>query len=1123
MFDCRGKKFGEANLSGAPVLNFNGLVRFFKTTGLWSNALEAQSPAPADANGLKPPVPSIQHQQPQPPLPPGPQGGSAVPASVKEENRRSPIASSAVLQPASSAPHAAAAAKEGKKQKTSTSPPLPSILSTTTPRSALSQPAQVGTNGVPATTGRKTSSSQATVTAPQAAATLPVTKPTAPPLDHKTQVHPQVTTVASPNVPVVAPAPTKPFVPIAPTPTPTLPKPISTIPVPAPPIAVPVKDALSAKAQDPSRPQDAASSPASSVPSATTPAVQDFTATTSHEKEDSQPTPKDKKLDVDRDEVMVDVPSVEVGRKPSSGAESHPPPAPAAPAQRGQVAVPQRSESHPKPTSQPTVPLPFTVQPPAPKPTVSQPEPPATTLQTEPAPKPSTPVPPISAAQPTPSLTVDAKTPPPGPPKTEPQDAQAPAEPMDVDKPVADDAQKPVGSTSSTAEPKPAKQPTTPRPVESSQTQKPPQISQPPQPERAVTRVSSGAIRQKSVAEILGGSLATPRPSAAEKSGSTPRSAHGYPTTPSTSRSRSQLQKRKERERKQVSTVVFGKQPKRHDDKSVGNSKHQEPSPENDYFTPLFIEGFVQRSSWMKPLGALLNQAHKTISSSDAMLAYEDDQACKVLKRVYLLQHTNKWSLRQRERCPEPTRPPSHNDVLMQEMKWMRTDFREERKWKMAMARILANACMKWHAASPEERIALQVSAVPPPKEPVEKEVDMVEAGLVTEEAERTPELSRSDPSESGLDDELDIISPSAIFALPEDQVVFPLRQSPTSDLLLSELPLYGSPLKEPSSDMIQPDYDPDVSWRQPALPLSRYVQGDMRLVTDGQPTWQSKFLFDEESEDEDGTDKYKPGAASSTSHRDWLPPEKTGVALFNPEMKPIKDRLHASHQFRPPSEHPMPPQSFYENRVASQWTAAEDEELRNLVSQYSYNWSLISDILSPRSAFSSGAERRTAWECFERWLQLEPLSPDLAKMQYFRAYNHRIENAQRVVMQQYQTAQQLTAAKGQPPPKRRQCVPVRVEKRHNRRHINMIGAMMKVAKKREATAQKQQAQATMIAMRKANESSQQQQQRPQPPVKTPRDYSIMRWERDQALAEKMAQYAQRHEAQKRVCRRQLS
>ena len=159
----------------------------------------------------------------------------------------------------------------------------------------------------------------------------------------------------------------------------------------------------------------------------------------------------------------------------------------------------------------------------------------------------------------------------------------------------------------------------------------------------------------------------------------------------------------------------------------------------------------------------------------------------------------------------------------------------------------------------------------------------------------------------------------------PEDQAVFPLRESPTSDLLLSELPLYGSPLQRYRSDVTQPDYDPDALWRRPALPLSKFVEGDVKLVTDGEPTWQSKFIVDDESEDED-TEKYRSSPA--TRRRNWLPPESSDVALFNPEMKPIRDRLHASHQFRPPTEHLMPPQSFYENRVASQWTGGQDEEL---------------------------------------------------------------------------------------------------------------------------------------------------------------------------------------------------
>jgi chromatin modification-related protein VID21 len=75
---------------------------------------------------------------------------------------------------------------------------------------------------------------------------------------------------------------------------------------------------------------------------------------------------------------------------------------------------------------------------------------------------------------------------------------------------------------------------------------------------------------------------------------------------------------------------------------------------------------------------------------------------------------------------------------------------------------------------------------------------------------------------------------------------------------------------------------------------------------------------------------------------------------------------------------------------------------------------------------------------------------------------------------------------------------------------------MRKLAKKRETAVQKAQHAANLAAMRKANEVQQQRV-----PNKTPRDYSLMRWERDQQLAEKMALYAQRQQEalQKRVWR----
>ncbi|KAI1372990.1 hypothetical protein F4677DRAFT_430643 [Hypoxylon crocopeplum] len=660
----------------------------------------------------------------------------------------------------------------------------------------------------------------------------------------------------------------------------------------------------------------------------------------------------------------------------------------------------------------------------------------------------------------------------------------------------------------------------------SQETQLPPTPTLSSQPDRRRTSSPTGVARQKPVAEILS---EPPKPSRE------PEPDHRTLVTPTSEESRqysqSLSQKDKLMDKSKRSAVVFGKQPKRamDSDKSlVQNRPRTGQMASDDYFTPLFVQAFTSNSKWMKPLDQILNQAHKTLSTPDSYTQIHENQSCKVLKRVYHLQHHNKWSLRQPKRCPEPTRQPCHWDVLLKEMKWMRTDFREERKWKMAAARNLAYACAEWVSASGEDRKAMQVNAIIPPLVLVDSgEVLMGDAHPQNSEDHPTPDLIPSADSDSPLepdDDEpqdgiIDTIAPSAIFALESDDVVFALHQSATADRLLEELPMYGSPLKVPKSDLIAPEYDPDASWRRPALPLSKYVEGQMELSSTEPPRKRSRYRYAQE-DDED--DEVVFGQYSDSQPR--LEPQNPDVALFRPENKSIRDRLHAGHQFRPPNEHTMPFQSFYESRSPSQWTQSEDDELKSLVREYSYNWSLICNILSSKSMFSSGAERRTPWECFERWVMLEGLPHDMQKTQYFKLWQGRIEASQQVIRQQQNAIQQQVLQQQQqagangpvtPIPKRRYNVPLKVERRRNQKHLTMIDAMRKLAKKRETAVQKQQHAMSLAALRKTNEPPQ-----PRAPTKTPREYSIMRFERDQAMAERLAErmaQQQRHEAQRRA------
>lgn len=683
-------------------------------------------------------------------------------------------------------------------------------------------------------------------------------------------------------------------------------------------------------------------------------------------------------------------------------------------------------------------------------------------------------------------------------------------------------------SSNSIAGPRPAPTSTTcgPTPSESatpSKTATPGTIVQSP-PERMTTRVSSGALRHKSVSEILGETpKATPiHPEKAaldrafgeshrEDVGSlqTPKSASSF-TSPDPAVFKQRLSELKEKDRSKLSTVVFASS------RTADVAQTQRPDEDEclvkdrDYFLTLFA---VQASNVtrLQPVNTLIKTAHKTLATSDHYTDLNERQACTVLKRIHELQHNNRWSLRQVERSAEPKRSLTHWDVLLGQMKWMRTDFREERKWKHAAARDIAYACATWFVSSPEERKLLQVKVRPVPARAASRSLSV-----------STPDLvhSADDGASEATDDDFSRLDgtaggpPAAIFSLPPEMFVFGLSKSPVAEKLLLELPLYQPNTLIQDATLHVTDIEPDSAWKKPIAPVSKYVQGKMVSVEEGPPRKRSRFDY----QDPPNSYLYSTDEVSKESENAFGP-EQEDVALFDPENKHIRDRIHAGHAFRPPSEHNMPSQSFFESRQSSQWTQAEDDELKKFVKDFAYNWSLISSCLSSPSMFSSGAERRTPWECFERWISLEGLPVEMAKINYFRTYHQRLQTAQRTVEAQHQLLQQQQGmSANQIPLKRRTTQPFTVERRKNARHLHLIDSMRKLAKKRETAIHKQQhgtckllllsvsretslltlgVVASLAERRKATEAT---KQRPQ--MHTPQEFSRIKYESHLRMAE---------------------
>ncbi|KAH0543530.1 hypothetical protein FGG08_002198 [Glutinoglossum americanum] len=669
-----------------------------------------------------------------------------------------------------------------------------------------------------------------------------------------------------------------------------------------------------------------------------------------------------------------------------------------------------------------------------------------------------------------------------------------------------------------------------------------------PSPERMTTRVSSGAIKHKSISEILG---ETPKPNTSPQlervvvekvstESTRPTSATETSTsasgsnTPQPSSTRPRMAERKDKERSRLSTVTFTKHqpPKIAEDMSLArrdpySASEQLAHQAAEDINYLKVYQVAQTAS--QPLDSLLATAHKTITTANQYVNFHEMQDARLLRRIYSLQLKNFWSFRQMERSVEPDRPLSHWDGLLDEMKWMRTDFREERKWKIVAAKKMADACMEWVIAPPDERAKLRIRArqmdqllAAPKTEDSPRDVEMRD-GFISpadldgaEASHPTPELVPSAEDESIGDnfDEVDIydaVAPAEIFSLPPDDIVIGIRKTPSSEKLLHELPLY-EPLGQHASSL-----SPDAEWKTPIVPVSKYVLGKMVVKDNSPPRKRSRYEFEE---DDDQTPEHKTididpsyGFYRTPKRIKFeRPPERNDVALFNPENKPIRDRIHAGHLFRPPSEHPMPPQGFFECRGVAQWTFAEEEELKSLVKEYCYNWSLISSIVSSRSAFSSSAERRTPWECFERWISIEGLPLDMQKTQYFRALHSRLDAAKhpsQFLPGHHQGGPNNTSLA---PLRRRDTRSVRVERRKNTRHLSLIDAIRKVAKKRETTVQKLQHAAGLAAMRKANEV-----QQPRGAVNTPQDFSRIKHEREVKLQERHEQYRQQVLAQQRV------
>lgn len=542
------------------------------------------------------------------------------------------------------------------------------------------------------------------------------------------------------------------------------------------------------------------------------------------------------------------------------------------------------------------------------------------------------------------------------------------------------------------------------------------------------------------------------------------------PTTskePSISKRSSNRVRKSRRKPRRRTTVVLANAKDERNLETIKSVRKNQGFPDYgtmSYYKPLFKRVVLSAANGFKTLDELLRNTTKSITTGDHLVSIREETDMRILERVRRLQSLDgRWSLKTPKAAVEPPSQESHWDLLMRDVKWLRTDFREERKLKIAVTKQLADWCAEWVNADSAERWCLQCRP-----------------GKVQHSANAQPVLEHTDVL--GLSTEDDSLSSvENVLDLSLDAERPPLKRIKLDQALFNSIPQYGTNIvDENPMHTFRVVASADVDLEDPVLPTTVKSDRDAQGLI--------------------------PTVLLAQNKDRAIDPEDVTCALFNPESRPLRGRLNAPWAFKPPSV-PMPPQAFFEHRNASQWSWEDDQMLKQYAKDFPSNWGLIADRLNSRSMIVSYVDRRTPWECYERLLGMEGPPSDAQAKQYLRHFHARIERAKETFEAHQATlrehAEQQARTNGQPVPHiqpKRFPAPLRVERKPNKRFIAILDGSRKMAKKRENQAIKQQQQAT--AQTEAQQKTAQPQGRA---TQTPQYWSKLKYEREVREQERVA------------------
>ncbi|RLV88307.1 Chromatin modification-related protein EAF1 [Meyerozyma sp. JA9] len=542
------------------------------------------------------------------------------------------------------------------------------------------------------------------------------------------------------------------------------------------------------------------------------------------------------------------------------------------------------------------------------------------------------------------------------------------------------------------------------------------------------------------------------------------------------------------------------------------------------------------------PLIKLLPGSHKALFTENFESALLEGKIAVLYSRIEELKRQGKWSLRQPRKYDDPfkknVRP--HWDTLVMEGKWMATDFREGTKFKKAACVMIAQAINDYwtygkevcirpapirhldedvemseavsesEPAVPEKKPLQEVveqSPLPPtggkdatslPSEAINQEVKEESVpvsvpgnepeqdsatGIVLDETPANTETGETNTEPATLDPQAlnGGTSEPAVVEEPQGPLFIPQKHG---DAISSGYPFRLNmdfsevPRLEQSifthlpkfngfdNDEIQHPKPPLTTRDSPMVPISRLIH-----PFEEDNMWYKLVVKESTKRTKNtGTPEYQRGLFSINAHR-----------RFN-YLKPPKPPLIKNIEYRSPTI----------------WLPEDDKHLIHYVAEFCFNWEVISEHLSSPSAtlkrYESNIERRTPWQCFERYIQL----------------NEKFQFSDMKGMYAHHAQKWLEHAHGAQSTTKRRISPLGVgnesiQRGHRRlRWASMFDAMRKSMRKREIALAKLNKKRNEVnsATPTATPTGTPTQKRPADRIPTPLELSKLKFERDKSIHE---------------------